>query len=134
MKQIAWIEDYTDVIYAVVEQLEHDGFKIHTFKDYSSALSNIEFILTCDLIILDLILPPGNNNESLGYKEYLGVKFLEYLRINKGSKIPVVIFSVVAHLESVGEQLKQFESTILVSKPIRTSELRKEVIALLEDE
>jgi CheY-like chemotaxis protein len=125
-KTILWIEDDIDIIKPVVKPLLDDGFHIVGCSNYAEALTHIKELHKFDLILLDLILPPGKSDAK---GEYLGLEFLRRLRSEFDIQIPVIVFSVVANVAIVKE-LKSF-GAIPLSKPIRPSQLKNEVLNTL---
>src|ERR1051325_11469214 len=97
---IAWIEDESDVIFGVVKPLTKEGFIIKQYFTYYDALNHIHEIAKCDLILLDVILPPGKSSES---GKNLGLKLLKKFRDEMGLTTPVLVFSIVANAEDVIE-------------------------------
>lgn len=127
MRKIAWIEDDIDVIDPVVQPLRQAGFEILEFRSYSEAIEDLRSILDCDLILLDLILPPGRL-EVTG--KYLGLEVLRHLRA-QNVRIPVIIFSVVANARDVQQTEIQRLGATSISKPARPSQLKAKVFERL---
>ena len=127
--KIAWIDDDTDIIDPVVEPLEEAGYTIERFRTIEAALGAINYLETSDLILLDMILPPGDLDEDFG--RYSGVALLRKLREIHGVATPVVVFSVV-DMKKVIEQLKPLGIGGYVRKPALPSELKDAVDAVLE--
>jgi CheY-like chemotaxis protein len=128
MLRIYWIEDDADIIWGVVQPLVDAGNKVHTLKTISSALEAVEDLKTADLILLDMILPPGDSQEDLG--DYPGIWLLKKLREEYGVSVPVMVLSVVngARLEGLLEGLSVAS---YLRKPVLRSELRKAVEDIL---
>lgn len=128
-KVIAWIEDDVDLVAPVVKPLEKAGFQIVKYYTYGEALKQLEVIRRCDLILLDLYLPPGGVAED---EEYLGKKLLERLRNEFKVNVPVIVFSGWANASDVlsSEEATQLNA-ITVAKPVRPSYLKSEVFQLL---
>jgi CheY-like chemotaxis protein len=126
-KTILWIEDDIDIISSVVIPLVNDGFNIIDCRNYSEALTHIKEMSKVDLILLDLILPSGNLNVT---GDYLGLEFLRRLRHEFDIHIPVIVFSVIANARGLNEELKSL-GAVLLSKPIRPSQLKSEVYEIL---
>lgn len=128
-KTIAWIEDDIDALYPVMEQLIEQGFIFKKFRTYQQALDGIEILRKCDLIILDLILPPGKNIET---EDYLGIDLLRRLREEFHVSTPILIFSVVAHASDVlsEDDLRKYNASAEF-KPIRQDRLMRVVYELI---
>lgn len=125
---IGWIEDDIDALAPVMEPLIERGFTFKKFRTYQEALDNVETLRSCDLIILDLILPPGKSAKPYD-DDYLGIRLLHSLRVEFQLQAPILIFSVVAHvLPDV--DLKQYDVRAEL-KPIRQERLMRTVHELL---
>ncbi len=125
-KKIVWIEDDTDIINDVVRPLERGGYHIDRFYTVKEALDNIETLQVCDLILLDLIIPPGSD-ERFGH--YPGMYLLRTFREEYQLKQPVIVLSVVADAE-VFQDLKTLNAEI-ENKPILPSKLKRLVEEVL---
>ena len=125
--KIAWIDDDIEIIEPVVKPLKQDGHKITPIRTIGDALDAIEFLRTCDLILLDTILPPGDCDEDLGY--YSGASLLRKLREEYKITTPVVIFSVVVP-SKIKEQLESLYADYVL-KPALPSELKEVVDTVL---
>jgi CheY-like chemotaxis protein len=126
MARIAWIEDDHEKIGALVKLLEKDGHIILPYSTWQEVKENIETVCKCDAIILDIILPPVENDP------YLGLSVLEQLRKERGYKRPVVVCSRVKN-PIVLQQLRELGVTEILRKPIRPSELYDAVTKALEE-
>jgi CheY-like chemotaxis protein len=129
MLRIFWIEDDADIIWAVVQPLVDAGNQVHTLKTISSALKAVEALKMADLILLDMILPPGDSQEDLG--DYPGIWLLRKMREEYGVSAPVIVLSVVdgAKLEGLIEGLSVAS---YLRKPVLRSELRGAVEKVLQ--
>lgn len=128
-KTIIWIEDDTDVIAPVVRPLERAGHQFVRLHTVAEALEAVEKIREADLILLDMILPPGQTEREFG--RYPGKDVLYELREIHGVTTPVVALTVVTR-EEVIQQLKALGVADIVRKPVRPSELRDRVEKVLE--
>lgn len=128
-KTIAWIEDDIDELKPIMEPLEEDGFVFKSFRTYQQAIDGIDVLRKCDLIILDLILPPGKNVDG---DDHLGIELFKLLREKYRLTTPILIFSVVAHASDLltEEDLKKYDVRAL-AKPIRQERLMKDVYELV---
>jgi CheY-like chemotaxis protein len=125
MARIAWIEDDHEKIGSLVKLLERD----HTIIPYTSwqeVKEDIETVCTCDAIILDIILPPIEDDP------YLGLSVLEQLRKERGYQGPVVVCSRVKN-PVVLQRLQELGVTEILRKPIRPSMLYDAVTKALEE-
>ncbi len=135
-KTVAWIEDDSEEIAAVIKPLQRAGFQFKPYFTYSEALEKIDEIRQCDLILLDLILPPGTQmspelEARLENEEYLGLFLLEQLRSEFQISAPVIVLSVVAGLKSLEEKKNALPDVVFLAKPIRPSVLKSTVYRAL---
>jgi DNA-binding response OmpR family regulator len=124
---IIWIDDDTEIIDPVVRPLEQAGYEIIRFRTIHDVLEAIEKIRNSELILLDMIIPPGEVTENYGH--YAGARLLCKLR-DEGISIPIIGFSVVQE-EKVREQLKKCNVTKYIRKPALPSELEEAVRSTL---
>jgi CheY-like chemotaxis protein len=126
---ISWIEDDIDVIHGVMKPLIRHGVTLNHYYNYQDAISRIEEIRGCDLILLDAILPPGTSNIT---GSNLGIKLLKSLRDEYQLDMPVIIFSIVANAQDVisTAELKEYNAHSL-PKGITPLELKNEVVDVL---
>jgi CheY-like chemotaxis protein len=116
MARIAWIEDDHDKIGSLVRLLERDGHTILPYSSWQEVKAHIETICACDAIILDIILPPVEEDP------YLGLSVLEQLRKEHGCLAPVVVCSRVRN-PVVLRELEELGVTEILRKPVRPSVL-----------
>ena len=126
--KIAWIDDDIEIIEPVIQPLVREGHEIAGIRTIRDALDSIETLRTCDLILLDMILPPGDLDEDFGY--YSGAPLLRKLREEYGVATPVIVFSVVDP-DRVREELDPLDVADYVRKPALPSELKRAVDAVL---
>jgi CheY-like chemotaxis protein len=127
-RRIAWIDDDIEIIDPVIRPLVGSGDEITRMRTVREALDSVETLRNCDLIILDVILPPGDLEEDLG--NYSGVPLLLRLREEHGVATPAIVFSVVDP-NRVTEKLEQLNVAGYVRKPALPSELKERVDAVL---
>jgi CheY-like chemotaxis protein len=126
MARIAWIEDDHDKIRSLVRLLEKDGHTILLYGSWREAEERLDEVCECDAVILDIILPPIENNH------YLGLSVLEQLRRQHGYKGPVVVCSRVKN-PAVLHDLRELGVTEILRKPVRPSVLYEVVTEALEE-
>jgi CheY-like chemotaxis protein len=130
-KTIIWIEDDTDIIDPVVRPLELAGHRFVRLRTATEALNAVQQIREADLILLDMILRPGQTKQEFG--RYPGLDVLRELRKVQGVTTPVVALTVVTR-EEVLHQLKELDVADIVRKPVRPSELKERVERVLESQ
>lgn len=128
---IAWIEDDTDIIDPVVELLEREGHRILRLRSVREALDAVGLIRECDLLLLDVILPPGEPDKE--YNRYSGVELIRQLREQHGVQVPIVVLTVVTN-EEVSKQLRQLGVRDIIRKPAPPSKLKEGVERVLRGE
>lgn len=126
--RIAWIDDDIEIIDPVIQPLVRDGHEITKIRTIRDALDSAEVLRTCDLILVDMLLPAGDLDEDFGY--YSGVPLLRRLREEHGVATPVIVFSVVDP-DRVREGLDPLNVAGYVRKPALPSELKTAVDAVL---
>ena len=125
MARIAWIEDDHERIGSLVKLLENDGHTILPYGSWPAVEEQIETICKCDAIILDIILPPVEDDP------YLGLSVLEQLRDKHNYRGPVVVCSRVKN-PVVIHHLRELNVTDILHKPVRPSRLYDVVKKALE--
>ena len=121
------VDDNLGVLTGVSGALLDEGFEVFTAQSGSKALAQVDHIQP-DLVLLDVILPPGDSGEGFGY--YSGVPLLHRLREEYGITIPVIVFSVVDPVK-VEEDLALLNVADYVRKPALPSELDKAICTVL---
>ena len=126
MARIAWIEDDYKSISSLVRLLEKDGHTILPYSSWQEVKEHIETICACDAIILDIILPPIEDDP------YLGLSILALLRHEHGYEAPVVICSRVQN-PVVLHELQELGVREILRKPTRPSVLYEVVTKALAE-
>jgi CheY-like chemotaxis protein len=126
MARIAWIEDDHEKIGSLVTLLERDGHTILPYASWQEVKQNIEMICQCDAIILDIILPPIEEDP------YLGLSILQQLREKHTYQRPVVVCSRVKN-PVVLQELEELGITQILRKPTRPSVLYQVVTEALAE-
>jgi len=121
MTKIAWIEDDYEEISSLVRLLELDNFEVARYRTRNDVEEKIGDILTCDAIILDVVLPPITEDEP-----HQGVSILKLLRQKYHYTNPVVVCSAV-RTPGVIESLQKLKVSAILHKPLRPSVLYAEV-------
>ncbi len=128
IKNIVWIEDDIGIIRPVVRPLENAGHRITFMSDIKTALENMDVIRHADLLLIDMIFPPGGTDEH--FPRYSGLGLLEKMRNELKITTPVVILTVVTN-EEAHEELKKLDVADIIHKPVRPSELKERVEKVL---
>lgn len=126
--KIAWIDDDIEIIDPVIEPLVQDDHEITRIRTVRDALDLVETLRACDLILLDMIVPTGDDDEDFEY--YAGTLLLRELREKHEVTTPVIVFSVVDPGRVEG-QLQPLNIADYVRKPALPTELKEAVDAVL---
>lgn len=90
-KRIVWIDDEYPKIALVVKPLREARYEIRPYRTYGEVMEDLAMVRSADLLIVDLIIPPGRADVD---RRYLGVELLKTLRA-LGMNQPVIVMSVV---------------------------------------
>ena len=88
--------------------LQRDGHRIHRMRTVAEALASLAVLRSCDLLILDVLLPTGGAADLDAHDHYTGRTLLRVLKERHGFDRPVIACTVVtnrdvlAELESLG--------------------------------
>jgi CheY-like chemotaxis protein len=126
MARIAWIEDDHERISSLVKLLENDGHTILPYGSGQEVKEQIETVCACDTIILDIILPPIDDDP------YVGLTVLEQLRNEHEYSRPVIVCSRVQN-PVVIHHLRELGVAAILTKPVRPSVLYETVKKALEE-
>jgi CheY-like chemotaxis protein len=116
MARIAWIEDDHERIGSLVRLLEKSGHVIAPYASWQEVEEQIDAICSCEVIILDIILPPIENDP------YLGMSILEQLRKEHKYQGVIVVCSRVKN-PVILHALSELGVTEVLRKPVRPSVL-----------
>jgi DNA-binding response OmpR family regulator len=127
--KIAWIEDDAPVIESLIYPLEKEGFAVQKFASVTEAKRAVDAILQSDLILLDIILPPGPDAEALS--TYPGRDLLREWRSSYRELPPVLVLTAVRNRDVLDEVRKMGVADV-ITKPTLPSILQKRVHELLD--
>ncbi len=129
-KRIVWIDEDTDIIGPVVRPLELAGHEVQRIDTAAGALTPaaLEAMRSADLVLLDMILPPGDTERKFG--AYAGCEVLRLMRQTYHIETPVLILSVVTNSELRAE-IESLGVSGIVRKPMLPSELKRRALAVL---
>lgn len=127
MAAIAWIDDDHERINDLMTFLRRAGHTISTYKSWAEVREQLEQICQSDAIILDIILPPVDDDP------YLGLPILAQLREERGYTRPIIVCSRVKNPD-VLRQLHELGVAKILHKPALPSELYDAVIEVLAGE
>ena len=127
MSTIMWIEDDHSEMPALVGVLEKAGHDIPRYRTYTEVIDRLEEVCQCDAVILDVILPPINDNP------YNGVIVLKKLREHCEKNIPVVVCTVVRN-PAIIETLYKLGVSEILHKPVRPTKLAEAVTRAIQNQ
>jgi CheY-like chemotaxis protein len=104
---IAWVDDENAKLTLLVKPLQAAGYVLQRYRTYGEALDNVEQMRQAQLLIIDLIIPPGTADIE---GRYLGLALLRQLR-SLGLNQPAVVMSVVLY-NTVKSELDQIPNVI----------------------
>jgi CheY-like chemotaxis protein len=124
---IAWIEDDAEELDTLLNPLRRANFVIKPFHSYSEVLAHLDEIRQCNLILLDIVIPPGPDTaDQADDDEYLGKTLLKRFRREFNLVQPVIVLSFFAQVELSEKELRSLNAQAL-TKPIRPSAIKKAV-------
>lgn len=125
-RTIAWIDDDIAMMWPVTELLQDEGWDILRFESVKAVIDGIERIRIADVILLDMILPVGQDGD--GMHEYGGKKVLQTLRDVYHVNTPVLVFSALP--DKVIEDMTFGYQVERLAKPVLPSELYRAVMRI----
>jgi CheY-like chemotaxis protein len=128
---IVWIDDDTDILDPVVGLLERAQHRIERIRSVGEALEKIDLIRRSDLILLDILLPPGKAKGD-DYGRYSGLGLLRELREKHGIDNPVVVLSVITNKDAQHD-LRALQVKYVIRKPVLPSDLKARVEEVLAE-
>jgi CheY-like chemotaxis protein len=126
--RIAWIEDDSDIIGAVVTPLERAGYRVDRYRTAAAVLAAVDEVRQADLLLIDILIPVGDTDRP--FDNYVGRGLLRFLREECGITAPALAFTVVANTH-VHDDLVRLGIEGVLSKPILPSELKRTVDEVL---
>ncbi|OFZ18464.1 MAG: hypothetical protein A2X94_00525 [Bdellovibrionales bacterium GWB1_55_8] len=109
LKRILVIEDDEDILFAVTQLLELEGYEVSTATNGAIALDLLQQNELPDLILLDMIMPVMD-----------GWKFAAALHQKFGTCIPVLVMTAAAN---AAERARDVGAAGWVPKPFKIEEL-----------
>lgn len=136
-KTILYADDDIWYVNSVVEELEESGYEVLQVTDGTQAI-NVFNDKNPDLLILDIMMPTGDQIKDLYEGKRTGIKVAEHIRRELKSKTPIIYLTVINDqaVHSVLELLEKemgLEPKILV-KPIPLDDLIREIRLSLRKE
>lgn len=111
-KKILVVDDELDIMEVATVRLKHLGYEIIPALSAEGALSFLQND-TCDLILLDLLLPKMQGDE-----------FCKKLKSDdKFKNIPIILFTASAIRPSLPEKIKEMGADDYITKPFEPEDL-----------
>jgi CheY-like chemotaxis protein len=112
-----------------IRPLQEEGFDVFVATTATQALKVLESDQPLDLVVVDLIMPPGEGFEDkvkdYDYGRTMGLAVFEKIHELRGN-IPAICFTVVPDPE-VAHRVKNLGAVALLSKPTLPSEFLEQV-------
>jgi len=115
-KTILVIEDDPDVLAMIVKHLKHQGFNVVTAKDGMQGLKKLK-AGGYDLVITDIVMP---------YVSGTGL-----VTALKESKPEIPVIAITGYGEEPEAVATEKKADLVLSKPVKMSELKKDIFRLL---
>jgi len=137
-KTILYVDDEPWFVEALIDALVDEGYRVLPAIDGTEAVQKVKSA-SPDLIILDLIMPTGEEIDDTNGGRRTGLKVHEIIRSELNLSIPIIFLTVVddpAAERSIIELEKQTrinKYSILV-KPVLPTELLEKVDKMLREE
>jgi CheY-like chemotaxis protein len=125
-KHITWIDDEYAKIGLLVKPLEAAGYEVQRYRTYGEVVDQLAAIRSTDLIIMDLIIPPGQTDVDA---RYLGVELMKRLRA-EGLQQPIIIMSVVMR-GNVRAELEQIPGIVDFINKTSPEPIEEELLELV---
>lgn len=131
-KQIVWIDDDYDLIGNLMVRVREAGYHVIKLRTYAEAIAQADTLRTSDLLVLDIILPPGEGgDESREPDFYTGLTLLKTLQDAHQFDRPVLVCSVVTQRDVI-EELEQRGARVLYKPELSATQLKQEIEAMLD--
>ena len=125
MGTILWIEDDYEMIQGLIRPLEQSGHEIDPARTISSALEKLHGNVAYELVVMDIILPSYESTQaswperirlSLDAGHEAGEGLIDYMRVDLGLRIPIVVMSVIADDSWLRSRLEPYEISDFLAK------------------
>lgn len=110
---VLWVEDDEPFRYAVVQQLEAEGFRILAVPDSLSALAELQRPQRIDLLLADIRMPPGQPH---------GLALGRMARLRRPG-LPLIFLTAYDDLAEAAEAMP----AKVLHKPVEVSELAQAI-------
>ncbi|MBU0701394.1 response regulator [bacterium] len=122
MKKILCVDDDPGILKVLSVALQLEGFEVHTALSGYEMFEKLEFDLSPDIILLDVLMPGMD-----------GFEVCQRLKAEKNTEqIPVVMFSVRCDIRDV-ERATQVGACRHIPKPIAIENLTQQIKDVLKE-
>ncbi|MCG3118523.1 MAG: hypothetical protein ALAOOOJD_00743 [bacterium] len=136
-KRILFVDDEDWSVTPYFPKLQDEKVEVDLAKDGDEALSLLQKN-KYDLLVLDIMLPPGNKIGKRVEPRKAGAILLQLIRQNEVPNmktlptVPVIILTAVIDY-TLSESIKQLEITEIFQKPASFDEVTEKLLALLKN-
>lgn len=136
-KRILFVDDEDWSVTPYFPKLQDANVEVDLAKDGDEAISLLQKN-KYDLIVLDIMLPPGSRIGKRVEPRKAGAILLQIIRQNEvpnmktSSRVPVVILTAVID-HALSESIKQLDITEIFEKPASFDEVTEKLLALLKN-
>lgn len=137
-KRILFVDDEDWSVTPYFPKLQDNEIEVDLARDGDQALEMLRQ-KKYDLIVLDIMLPPGNNIGRRVEPRKAGAILLEMIRHNEISnmmtapEVPVVVLTAVTD-QKLSDKIKQLDVSEIFQKPAAFEEVTEKLLALLKTE
>jgi CheY-like chemotaxis protein len=122
-KRILYIEDEQWLMGGVIDSLSV-GFEVIPARNADQGLTILKNDSKIQLVILDIMLPPGNNLPGTNRGRRTGIEIAKIIRNEMRLKIPIIFYTVVTD-PAVYKELREIGVQEIISKKELPSELER---------
>ena len=131
-QQIVWLDKDHDFLTPLMRPLQLDGYRILPLRTVADALIHHAALQSCDLLVLDLLLPTGGAQLG-GQDHYAGRALLRHLRVAYGFDRPVIVCTVVTKSDVLASLAGPGVDRVLNKLEVTAARLKQEADAVWEE-
>ena len=138
-KRILFVDDEPFYAQGLVDALQENGYMVDLAADGSQAVEKlVRNSYTPELIVLDVIMPPGEYIKEVAGGRQTGVKVYEIIRKTLNLQIPVLFLSIIdeKYLRSeiaLLDKSAEFENYEVLVKPVLLNEMFRKISSMLNN-
>ena len=128
MGLVLWLEDDEYFMRKIMRPIEERGYQVKMYTTAADILKDIDLVATCDLVVIDLLVPSGPDQPNERYAGLVALK-----AISKVPKAPpLLVLSVVAQSDTLRDVRKYTQH--ILTKPVRLETFVNSVLSLVAKE